>query len=297
MQTHTTNWIEILFIIGVALMFNSISHVFYNSLLMLVTAPDNIVKVACLQSGIGGFAAAVLLSCLGLADEENAMLERDFVTMCFVYAAIWFILLSIPMWIWLEEAKHDEADTSTVWDSLQISWIETLQSMKNTEMMKYLLAMILFSDASSTLHSVYLVYAAQVHFPRPTIPSKREQAVPSFCTLPPLCLTCVSRFAQIGIPTHVLLLGSVMNRWLAGITSLAWLGTSQYLSPKSIMVLSILLTAVSIVFCAWMENEVHFYIVVFFLSVLPPFPPAATPLSLHAAAICGVVSLHTAAIE
>jgi MFS-type transporter involved in bile tolerance (Atg22 family) len=104
--------------------------------------------------------------------------------------------------------------------------------MKNSEMMKYLLAMILFNDASSTLHSVYLVYAA-----------------------------------QLGIDTHVLLLGSVMSRWLAGVTSLAWLGMSVYLSPKAIMVLAIALTAVAIAFTAWMENEVHFFCVVFFISL------------------------------
>ena len=104
--------------------------------------------------------------------------------------------------------------------------------MKNTEFMKYLLAMVLFNDASSTLHSVYLVYAA-----------------------------------QLGIDTHVLLLGSVMSRWLAGVTSLAWLGMSVYLSPKAIMVLAIALTAVAIAFAAWMENELHFYCVVFFISL------------------------------
>jgi len=30
-------------------------------------------------------------------------------------------------------------------------------------MMKFLLALMLFNDANSTLHAVYLVYGAQVH--------------------------------------------------------------------------------------------------------------------------------------
>jgi MFS-type transporter involved in bile tolerance (Atg22 family) len=43
--THETNWVEILVLIGSAMMIMSVSHCFYNSLLLLVTEPGNIVKV------------------------------------------------------------------------------------------------------------------------------------------------------------------------------------------------------------------------------------------------------------
>lgn len=60
-----------------------------------------------------------------------------------------------------------------------------------------------------------------------------------------------------------------------GVTSLAWLGMSQYLSSKAIMVLAIGLTAVAIVFTAWMQNDVHFYVVVFFMAVSCDPPPSS----------------------
>ena len=43
--THETNWVEILVLVGFAMMIMSVSHCFYNSLLLLVTEPGNIVKV------------------------------------------------------------------------------------------------------------------------------------------------------------------------------------------------------------------------------------------------------------
>lgn len=65
------------------------------------------------------------------------------------------------------------------------------------------LGLMLFNDAASTLHAVYLVYAA-----------------------------------SINIPTHQLLVGAVVNRWMAGIASLMWLGVSRLISPKTSMMVS-----------------------------------------------------------
>eukprot|EP00282_Hemiselmis_andersenii_P040037 CAMPEP_0169427570 /NCGR_PEP_ID=MMETSP1042-20121227/848_1 /TAXON_ID=464988 /ORGANISM="Hemiselmis andersenii, Strain CCMP1180" /LENGTH=454 /DNA_ID=CAMNT_0009537651 /DNA_START=49 /DNA_END=1409 /DNA_ORIENTATION=+ len=229
--TKETDWREVLVLVGLAIMFMSTSHCFYNSLLVLVTESVDLIKVACLQSAVGGFAAAILLTWLGVADEENAELTRPYVISCFLYAALWFVAFSVPMWLWLDESPPDSDDESSVFDSLALTWRSTLSTMRNTEMMKYLLAMMLFNDAASTLHAVYLVYAA-----------------------------------TIGIPTHQLLLGAVAYR-CSGLASLAWLGMAAFMGPKMMMMACILLTAASIVFCAWMQTAVHFYLVIVTMTV------------------------------
>lgn len=223
-------WIEILGLVGFAMMSTSVMHCFYNSLLLLISESHNIVKVACLQCFIGSVGTTILMVSLNMHDlERDKVTERGYVLYCFCLAAVWFVALSIPLWIWLEE---DEAtQTNTLEESFAQSWKDTLRSLKNFELVKYLVALMLFNDANTTLHIVYVVYAA-----------------------------------QIGLPAEKIMAGAVLNRIISAVASLMWLGLSTLLDPKSCFIGCILSTLVAIVLCAWMDNIVDFYLMVAFMT-------------------------------
>jgi len=168
---------------------------------------------------------------IGDKEGEDGSLDRSYVLYCFIFAAVWFVILSIPMWFLLEEEPASE-DVETVQEALQLSWKETVKSLRNFELMKFLLALMLFNDATSTLHAVYLVYAA-----------------------------------QIGLPVTKLVLGAVMMRVVSAISSLMWLGVSALMDPRSCFIGCIFSTMIAIVLCAWMDNIVDFYLMVLFMTI------------------------------
>mmetsp|Transcript_41776 Transcript_41776/g.99045 ORF Transcript_41776/g.99045 Transcript_41776/m.99045 type:complete len:525 (-) Transcript_41776:47-1621(-) len=233
LEADDTPWYWVLLTIGVAMMFTSVMHCFYNSLLMICADNEEMVKVACLQCVVGGIGAAILMLLLGMAHVSKEDLQRDYVVTAYLGAAIWFFLFSIPMWLWLHEPEMEAREEVETFDSeLSHAWKATVKSMGNGEMMKFLLAMMLFNDANSTLHAVYLVYGA-----------------------------------QIGLPVHQLLVGAVLQRFLSALSGLAWLGISQYADAKSCFMGCILLTVISIAMCAWMRTIIDFYIVVATMTV------------------------------
>jgi MFS-type transporter involved in bile tolerance (Atg22 family) len=99
----------LLFYAGTAITFSSLSHAFYNSLIMLVTGPEELVKVACIQASVGSLGAAVLMTALGLHNTED--LNRNFTLFAFGIAALWFILLALPMWFWFKEDPPSKEST------------------------------------------------------------------------------------------------------------------------------------------------------------------------------------------
>ena len=91
----------LLFYAGTAITFSSLSHAFYNSLIMLVSGPHELVKVACIQASVGSLGAAALMTALGLHNTED--LNRNYTLFAFGFAALWFVVLALPMWFWLKE--------------------------------------------------------------------------------------------------------------------------------------------------------------------------------------------------
>lgn len=90
-------------------------HCFYNSLLLLISESHNIVKVACLQCFIGSVGTTILMVSLNMHDlERDKVTERGYVLYCFCLAAVWFVALSIPLWIWLEEDEATQTNTLEV---------------------------------------------------------------------------------------------------------------------------------------------------------------------------------------
>jgi len=218
----------LLFYAGTAVMFSSLSHAFYNSLIMLVSGPHELVKVACIQASVGSFGAAVLMTSLGLHNTED--LNRTYMLFAFSIAALWFVLLSLPMWFWL---KEDAPSRDSTWQDIMMqSYLDMAHSLENVELIKFTVSALLMNDALATILAVYLVYGI-----------------------------------QIGIPVHVLLFGAVFKRWMACGAALAWLGTSAYLSARSCLMISMVLGIVSIVLCAWMSNGTDFLIMCTFLTV------------------------------
>lgn len=184
------------------------------------------IKVSCLQCLVGAWGSAVLMIMLGMgnvhAEEE---LDRSYIIFCFLVAAIWFVALSLPMWFFLEEPEN--TDTTSLSEAFGESWRDTLKSLQNVELMKFLLSLMLFNDANSTLHAVYMVYGA-----------------------------------QIGLPISALMLGAVFNRVVGGAAALAWLGVSQLADARLCFMGCIVTSIVSIAVCAWMTTVTEFYIVV-----------------------------------
>lgn len=192
-SSHENGWQELLAVVGLGMMFTSIMHCFYNSLLMMVSGRHDMVKVSCLQCFVGAWGSAVLMLCLGMGSiESEDDLDRAYVLYCFVFSAIWFAVLSVPMWFWLHEPET-KSDASFE-ETFSQSWGDTLKSLQNVELLKFLLSVMLFNDANSTLHAVYVVYGA-----------------------------------QIGLPIHALLLGAVFNRIVSAQTP----HSSRNLDPKS----------------------------------------------------------------
>lgn len=217
----------LLFYAGTAITFSSLSHAFYNSLIMLVTGPEELVKVACIQASVGSLGAAVLMTALGLHNTED--LNRNFTLFAFGIAALWFILLALPMWFWF---KEDPPSKESTWQEIMMaSYLDMTHSLENVEMIKFTVSALLMNDATATILAVYLVYGL-----------------------------------QIGIPMHVLLIGAVYKRWLSCGAALAWLGVSSYLSARSCLMISMVLGIVSIVLCAWMSNSTDFIIMCTFLT-------------------------------
>jgi len=213
-------------VIGLGMMFTSIMHCFYNSLLMMVSGRHDMIKVACLQCMVGAWGAAILMIGLGMANINGQEdLDRTYIITCFCVSAVWFVILSLPLWFWLEE-KSSIGDY-TLSETLAASWQDTLKSLQNIELIKYLLALMLFNDANSTLHAVYMVYGA-----------------------------------QIGLPVQALMLGAVFNRVVGGFAALAWLGVAQFADARLCFMGCIMCTIVAIAVCAWMSTVTDFYIVV-----------------------------------
>jgi len=225
-SSRHSDWQELLAVVGLGMMFTSIMHCFYNSLLMMVSGRHDMIKVACLQCMVGAWGSAILMIGLGMGSiESEEDLDRTYILYCFSIAAVWFVVLSIPMWLWLDETVNiSSADFS---DSFSDSWRETIKSLHNIELMKYLLALMLFNDANSTLHAVHMVYGA-----------------------------------QIGLPIEALMLGAVFNRVVGGFAALAWLGVAQLADARLCFMGCIVSTIVAIAVCAWMTTVTEFYIVV-----------------------------------
>lgn len=225
-ESKHSDWQQILAVLGLAMMFTSIMHCFYNSLLMMVSGRHDMIKVACLQCMVGAWGSAILMISLGMGNikgEED--MDRAYIIYCFLFSALWFAVLSLPLWFFLEEKEN--TDKASLADSFADSWSDTLKSMQNFELIKFLVAVMLFNDANSTLHAVYMVYGA-----------------------------------QIGLPIEALMLGAVFNRVVGGVAALAWLGVSQLADARLCFMGCIVTTIVSIAVCAWMTTVTEFYVVV-----------------------------------
>jgi MFS family permease len=122
-------WQELLAVIGLGMMFTSIMHCFYNSLLMMVSGRHDMIKVACLQCMVGAWGAAILMIGLGMANINGQEdLDRTYIITCFCVSAVWFVILSLPLWFWLEE-KSSIGDY-TLSETLAASWQDTLKSLQ-----------------------------------------------------------------------------------------------------------------------------------------------------------------------
>lgn len=201
-------------------------HCFYNSLLMMVSGRHDMIKVACLQCMVGAWGSAILMISLGMGNIKNEDdLDRAYIIYCFMFSALWFLVLSLPLYLFLEEKENTEVVSLA--DSFADSWSDTLKSLHNLELMKFLVAVMLFNDANSTLHAVYMVYGA-----------------------------------QIGLPIEALMLGAVFNRVVGGVAALAWLGVAQLADARLCFMGCIVTTIVAIAVCAWMTTVTEFYVVV-----------------------------------
>jgi len=129
LQPDDTDWYWILFVIGIAMMFTSVMHCFYNSLLMICCESDELVKVACMQTVVGGVGAAVLMLLLGMAHVSKSELTRDYVITAYLGAALWFFIFAIPMWLWLHEPTPEETKPESIDQEMTRAWKETVKSM------------------------------------------------------------------------------------------------------------------------------------------------------------------------
>lgn len=225
-DTVTIHWL--LFYAGVSIVFSSLCHAFYNSLIVFVSESHDVVKVSCMQACIGSLGAALLMVALGIHSTEDP--NRIFLLFAFSFAGIWFILLALPMWFWVHE---DPPTKQSTWEEIATSsYYDMTHSLENMELIKFAVSSLLVNDALATILSVYLVYGM-----------------------------------QIGIPVHYLLIGAVYKRWIAAGAALGWLGMSSYLSSRSSLMLSIVLGIIAIVLCAWMVSVTDFFVMCTFLTV------------------------------
>jgi len=89
-----------------------------------------------------------------------------------------------------------------------------------------MLATLIYSDASATLFSVYIVFGS-----------------------------------EIGISNQVLLQCAVINRWLALFMGFGWYFVGKYIGAKMTFLASMVLTLISAVFCAMIHSDNDFMLV------------------------------------
>jgi len=222
-------------VIGV--MFYSLMQAVYNSLLVHVseTSEDEVVFVSAVQCAIGNFGAMVLMTALGLEEAKHSkkVIPIDYVQRCFLWSALWFFLFALPFaFVYQEEPRHGKVHNVNLTHQVRSAISAFKMSLQNRELLKYMIATLIYSDASSTLFSVYMVYAA-----------------------------------QIGISNAVLLHCAVLNRWINVFMGFGWYYLSRLIGSRVCFLLSMSLTLLSAIACAVMHTDFDFWVMNLILSL------------------------------
>ena len=163
-------WVLLLTLAVTAMMFYGVLQSVYNSILMHVSdsSEDELVFMSCFQCILGNAGAMIIMSMLGLnrindrkihgeAAVVNESLQPAFVQQSFALSAAWFALLGLPFLVLFREPGPAGKTAASLQATLRSSWAAFRLSLMNAELMKYMAATLLYSDAASTLDSVYQV--------------------------------------------------------------------------------------------------------------------------------------------
>jgi MFS-type transporter involved in bile tolerance (Atg22 family) len=166
---NSQQWLLLVALAVSGMMFYGILQSTYNSILMHVSdsSENELVFMSCFQCVLGNAGAMLIMSLLGLNRIEDRKiggatavvdesLQPAFVQQSFALSALWFGVLGLPFFLLFREVPSGKS-SSSLQATLRTSWAAFRLSLMNTELMKYMIATLLFSDAASTLDSVYQV--------------------------------------------------------------------------------------------------------------------------------------------
>jgi len=225
-----SQWVLLIIVAVIAVMFYSVMQAVYNSLIVHVTeaSEDELAYLSAVQCAIGNGGAMLLMSMLGLEDAKHsgAVIPHAYVLRSFIISGVWFAVLAAPLLIYFREptASH-AAKQLPLSQTIRNSFSSFKQSLRNRELMKYMLATLLYSDCSATLFSVYMVFGSQV-----------------------------------GISNHVLLHCAVLNRWMGVFMGFGWYFICKCIGARMCFLCSISLTLLSAVACSLVYTDLDFFV-------------------------------------
>eukprot|EP00802_Teleaulax_amphioxeia_P014920 Tamp_15000.p1 GENE.Tamp_15000~~Tamp_15000.p1 ORF type:complete len:468 (-),score=88.51 Tamp_15000:177-1523(-) len=235
-RTHVTWLLMAIAVIGV--MFYSTMQAVYNSLIVHVSeqSEDELTWLSAVQCAIGNGGAMILMMSLGIQDAKHSQktLDLQYVQHCFLISAGWFLVFAAPLYVvYKEEPPRDSVKgrAFSLASSVRTSVVSFKVSLQNHELVKYMLATLIYSDASSTLFSVYIVFGSQV-----------------------------------GISNTVLMQCAVVNRWLGLMMGFGWYYVGKYIGAKRAFLVAMAMTLFSAVMCAMIRDDMGFMVVNFMLA-------------------------------
>lgn len=226
-------WLKAAVLYGLSLFAFSSANVFYDSLLPSVANDDDTDRVSSLGFALGYLGGGLLLAVnvvmfqkpelFGFADPTQA------VKAAFFTVAIWWLVFSIPLFLFVPEPATARAKLSWV-ASVRSSFAEiraTLGKIKaQRNLMIFLLAYWLYIDGVYTVMSM-----------------------------------AVNHGVSIGLRSSALITALLLTQFVGAPSAMFFGWLASRMSPKKLILIGIVVYAGVVVFATQMENEMQFYFV------------------------------------
>jgi len=158
----------LLWLVGITLVFSELGFVFYNGMLPTLAPPRYIGRISGMAWGLGYFGGLTCLTIvlfwfvqvdippfgLDKVDAEHIRISGPFV-------ALWLSVFSLPIFIWTSDEKPRKLPSKSIIISGLKSLLNTLLTLpKNSQLARFLLARMLYTDGINTLFAFGGLYAA-----------------------------------------------------------------------------------------------------------------------------------------
>ncbi len=143
------------------------ANVFYDALLPHIAGPQDIDRVSARGFALGYLGGGLLLAInLGMILFAPQASQEWMTRLVFLTVALWWLLFSIPLWLYLAEPAPNGKDPGQGWGTIRTA-LERLAATarragRYRELLKFLVAFWFYSDGIGTITKMGVIYGAEL---------------------------------------------------------------------------------------------------------------------------------------